>query len=150
LPAEPFDKSRPTDGIVILNNWNGTSSASPPLRLAGKFDPSTDGLPGEQSPDRKRDFLILKVWGAMFFVYALYSKKYDKIYIGQTCDLKNRLIEHNLGLSFYTKRYLPWEIIYTEECFSRSEALKREKQLKSQKGREFVWNIIKAKNSADL
>ena len=82
----------------------------------------------------------------MFYVYALYSSKFNKIYIGQTCDLTNRLIEHNSGKSFYTKRFIPWEIIYTEEFETRGEAMKREKQLKSQKGREFVWNIIKKKS----
>ena len=82
----------------------------------------------------------------MFYVYAIYSSKFNKIYIGQTCDLTNRLIEHNSGKSFYTKRFIPWEIIYTEEFETRGEAMKREKQLKSQKGREFVWNIIKKKS----
>ncbi|MBI3123947.1 MAG: GIY-YIG nuclease family protein, partial [Ignavibacteriales bacterium] len=46
----------------------------------------------------------------MFYVYVLYSSKFNKIYIGQTCDLTNRLIEHNSGKSFYTKRFIPWEI----------------------------------------
>jgi len=82
----------------------------------------------------------------MFYVYALYSSKFNKIYIGQTCDLTSRLIEHNSGKSFYTKRFIPWEIIYTEEFETRGEVMKREKQLKSQKGREFVWNIIKKKS----
>ncbi|KAF0215550.1 MAG: hypothetical protein FD178_1649 [Ignavibacteria bacterium] len=82
----------------------------------------------------------------MFYIYALYSSKFNKIYIGQTCDLTNRLIEHNSGKSFYTKRFIPWEIIYTGEFETRGEVMKREKQLKSQKGREFVWNIIKKKS----
>ena len=82
----------------------------------------------------------------MFYVYALYSSKFNKIYIGQTCDLTSRLVEHNSGKSFYTKRFIPWEIIYTEEFETRGEVMKREKQLKSQKGREFVWNIIKKKS----
>ena len=82
----------------------------------------------------------------MITVYALYSTKFDKIYIGQTDNLERRLFEHNNGLlSTYTKRYKPWQIIYTEEYQTRSEAFKREKQLKSQKGREFIWKIIKKK-----
>ncbi|KAF0215551.1 MAG: GIY-YIG catalytic domain [Ignavibacteria bacterium] len=60
----------------------------------------------------------------MFYVYALYSSKFNKIYIGQTCDLTNRLIEHNSGKSFYTKRFIPWEIIYTEEFETRGEVMK--------------------------
>jgi putative endonuclease len=86
----------------------------------------------------------------MFFVYALYSSKFNKIYIGQTVDLDKRLTEHNAGLSFYTKRFMPWEIVYTEKIKTRTEAMKREKQLKSQKGREFIWNHIRKENTAGL
>lgn len=83
----------------------------------------------------------------MITVYTLYSSKFDKIYIGQTDNLERRLFEHNNGLlSTYTKRYKPWQIIYTEEYQTRNEALKREKQLKSQKGREFIWKIIREKS----
>ena len=31
----------------------------------------------------------------MFTVYVLYSEKYDKLYIGDTSDLKKRLLSHN-------------------------------------------------------
>lgn len=77
-----------------------------------------------------------------FYTYVLYSSEHNKIYIGQSSDLQKRLFEHNTGMSKYTKRYLPWEIIFKEEFDSRSEAMKREKELKSQKGREFIWNLI--------
>ena len=80
-----------------------------------------------------------------YFTYALYSKTFHKIYVGQTMNLEKRLEEHNSGLSNYTKRYIPWEIIYTENHQTRSDAVLREKQLKSQKGREFIWKIIKTK-----
>ena len=82
----------------------------------------------------------------MFSVYALYSKTFNKIYIGQTEDLARRLFEHNNGLLLgYTKKFKPWEVIYTEKCSTRREALVREKQLKSQKGREFIWRIVNEK-----
>ncbi|WP_343030475.1 GIY-YIG nuclease family protein [Fulvivirga aurantia] len=45
----------------------------------------------------------------------------------------------------YTVRYRPWEVIYTEEHSNKSEALKREKQLKSAKGRQFIWEMIDKK-----
>lgn len=82
----------------------------------------------------------------MYKVYVLYSEKFNKIYIGQTDNLERRLFEHNNGLlSSYTKSYKPWNILYTEEYSTRSEALKREKQLKSQKGREFIWELVNNK-----
>lgn len=86
----------------------------------------------------------------MFYVYALYSSKFNKIYVGQTIDLDKRLIEHNSGLSNYTKRFMPWKIIYTEKVETRTDAMKREKQLKSQKGREFIWNLIRKENISGL
>ena len=78
----------------------------------------------------------------MFFTYVLFSIKFDKIYIGQTSNINKRILEHNSGLSRYTKSYTPWKLIHSEEFYTRSEAMKREKELKTQKGREFIWNII--------
>lgn len=43
----------------------------------------------------------------------------------------------------YTSRFDgEWQLIYNEEVASRQEALIREKQLKSFRGREFVKNFI--------
>ncbi|MDQ8004969.1 MAG: GIY-YIG nuclease family protein [Pedobacter sp.] len=75
----------------------------------------------------------------MFTVYILYSKQFDKIYIGYTSNLEQRLLSHNaLATKGYTIKFRPWEILHTEVFESRSEALRREKQLKSAKGREFI------------
>ena len=78
----------------------------------------------------------------MFYVYVIKSENSDKTYIGQTSDLEKRLRQHNdLGNNFskYTKRNKgPWKLIYKEEVSTRSEALRREKFLKSGKGRELI------------
>ena len=74
----------------------------------------------------------------MFYTYVLYSVKFDKLYVGQTNFLQMRLEEHNRGLSNFTKRYKPWQLIHYEEFKTRSEAMKREKELKSHKGRDFI------------
>ncbi len=80
----------------------------------------------------------------MFTVYVLYSCEFDKIYIGYTSDIEKRMLSHNqLATKGYTIKYRPWKIIYTEIFESKSEALKREKQLKSAKGRLFVRGLIK-------
>ena len=78
----------------------------------------------------------------MFYTYVLYSDRFDKIYIGQINNLEIRLREHNEGLSKYTSRYLPWKMVYYEEFQTRSEAMKREKELKSHKGREYIRKIL--------
>jgi len=80
----------------------------------------------------------------MFTVYILYSSDFDKIYIGYTSDIENRMLSHNkLATKGYTTKYRPWKIIHTEVFESKSEALKREKQLKSAKGRLFIRLLIK-------
>jgi len=81
----------------------------------------------------------------LFTVYVLYSDSFQKIYIGGSSDLKSRIESHNsLNDKGYTKRYRPWKVVYTEEFNAKAEAMKRERQLKSAKGREFVWNLIKS------
>jgi putative endonuclease len=63
----------------------------------------------------------------MFTVYVLYSPSHNKIYIG------------------YTLKYRPWEIIHTEFFETKLAAMKREIELKSANGRQFIWNLIKNK-----
>ena len=81
----------------------------------------------------------------MFYVYAVYNQKHDKIYIGQTDDLEQRIRLHNSKQfkSSYTARFDgKWALVYQEELETRRESLKREKQLKSYRGRQFIKNLI--------
>ena len=78
----------------------------------------------------------------MYFTYVLYSPGYDRIYIGQTDNPEKRLERHNLGLVKSTKAYRPWKLIHYESFPSRSEAVKREKELKSHQGRNFIRNQL--------
>ncbi len=81
----------------------------------------------------------------MFTVYVLYSKSYDKIYIGFTSNLEQRLLSHNeLGKKGWTIKFRPWQLIHTEVFQLKSDAMKREKQLKTATGRNFIWSLIKA------
>lgn len=66
----------------------------------------------------------------MFYVYIIRSKKNDSLYIGSTNNLERRLSEHNSGKSNYTKKYMPYEMIYYEAYKAESDARKREKNLK--------------------
>ena len=82
----------------------------------------------------------------MFTVYVLYSEAYEKIYIGYTSDLAKRFLSHNeLGTKGWTIKFRPWEIIYTEEYLLKSDAMRREKELKSSRGRMFIWDLIENK-----
>lgn len=74
----------------------------------------------------------------MYFVYVVRSKEGFR-YTGMTEDLEKRLIEHNeKKLSCWTKRGTIWELTYKEEFETKSEALKREKWLKSGVGRDYL------------
>ena len=78
----------------------------------------------------------------MYIVYVLCSLKDGKHYTGYTIDLTRRLKEHNSGKTESTKRRRPFEIVHTEEFGSEEEAKKREKYLKSGKGREELNKIL--------
>ena len=82
-----------------------------------------------------------------WYVYTLYSKEFDRIYIGMSEDPVKRLAEHNSGKTTSTKPYRPWIKIYEEFVGEIKAARKREKQLKSGSGREFIKDLIE--NSLD-
>ena len=85
----------------------------------------------------------------MFTVYVLHSPTHDKIYIGFTSDLENRLRSHNIFASKgWTIKFRPWVLIYTESFTTKTEAMKREKNLKGAKGRAEIWNMIKLQKDA--
>jgi putative endonuclease len=66
----------------------------------------------------------------MYKVYILYSSILDKFYTGQTEDMERRLEEHNRGKTSFSARGMPWTLVYSKECSSRSEAIKLEKFIK--------------------
>ncbi len=81
----------------------------------------------------------------MFTVYVLYSEAFGKIYIGYTSDLQKRLASHNyLASKGWTVKYRPWKLVYQEIFEIRQDAMKREKQLKTAKGRQSVWKLIRS------
>ena len=83
----------------------------------------------------------------MFNVYVLYSSDYKKIYIGFTSDMEARISAHNHPKNNgWTKKFQPWIVVHKEQFEVKADAMKREKQLKSAKGREFIHNIISNKD----
>lgn len=64
------------------------------------------------------------------YVYILKCKD-NSFYTGWTTDLSKRIQRHNLGLGAkYTRNRRPVELIYFETFQNKSEALKREYQIK--------------------
>ena len=79
----------------------------------------------------------------MYTTYVLYSEKYDKIYVGFTSDLERRLLSHNeLSRKGWTVRFRPWRLLYKEEYERKSDAMRRERELKSYQGRQFIRQLL--------
>ena len=80
-----------------------------------------------------------------YTVYILANPD-DRIYIGQTQDLERRLREHNDPddhTTQYTKRYPgPWRLLHVETFSTRSEAMRRERQLKGGQGRQWIRGTL--------
>jgi putative endonuclease len=73
----------------------------------------------------------------VFLVYVLRNAT-GRLYVGYTGDLDRRLAEHQSGLSRWTKGRGPWELVLRESYSSRSEAMRRERALKTGQGRRWL------------
>ena len=78
-----------------------------------------------------------------YVIYILFSKEYNKTYVGFTSNLIERFKSHNyLSKKGYTIKFRPWYVIHVEFFTTKSEALKREKLFKTGKGREIIKEIV--------
>jgi putative endonuclease len=73
-----------------------------------------------------------------YSVYVIQSEFNRSFYVGMAQDVQERLKEHNAGKSTYTKSFIPWKLIYSEEVGEAPLARKREKYLKSTAGKNFL------------
>ena len=79
----------------------------------------------------------------MYSVYILKSKLNGRYYVGYTSDLQQRIKYHNNGKNISTKKYVPWEIAYSEPFETKKEAWLRERQIKSYKSGVAFKKLIK-------
>lgn len=79
----------------------------------------------------------------MYYTYILQSRKDNMLYVGFTPDLKNRYEQHSKGKVASTKYRIPFDLIYYEACRSKTDALHREKYLKSSWGKRYIKNRLK-------
>jgi putative endonuclease len=79
-----------------------------------------------------------------YWVYILQSDRDGSFYIGYAADLAERLRRHNEGRSSYSKAKIPWRAVYQEEYLTRSEAMKRERELKGKKSRAYIEELVRA------
>ncbi|MDO8594259.1 MAG: GIY-YIG nuclease family protein [bacterium] len=76
----------------------------------------------------------------MFKVYVLENQIDKGWYIGETDNLKRRILEHNSGRGGRTTKRGGgiWKLIYAEAYLNKSDALGREKFLKSGSGHRYL------------
>ena len=77
-----------------------------------------------------------------YYTYILKSLIKDWYYIGHTSNLDKRLSEHNTGRNKSTKPYKPYKIVHLEHFKSKSEAYKREQQIKRYRHGEAFKRLI--------
>jgi putative endonuclease len=83
----------------------------------------------------------------MYYTYILYSSSTDRYYVGSCDDLTIRIAQHNAGRNKSTKAGVPWIIQYTETFSTRSDARKRELEIKKKKSRKYIEWLINSSDS---
>ena len=75
----------------------------------------------------------------MFYVYLIKSVEHpEQRYIGFTEDLKQRIADHNSGLSPHTKKYMPWKLVTYLAFSDKYAALDFETYIKKGSGHAFA------------
>ena len=82
------------------------------------------------------------------YVYVLYSPGHRRFYIGISDQPDVRFKQHNAGKVKSTRPFRPWTMLLLEEHASRSEALKRERYLKSGWGRRWLKKQVQGNGLA--
>lgn len=78
-----------------------------------------------------------------FYVYIIQSENDGSFYIGSTNNLAERIERHSQGRSKYTKSKRPWRLRHSEEFETRSEAVKRENQIKRRKKKDYIEKLVR-------
>lgn len=78
----------------------------------------------------------------MWYVYVLVCQD-GSLYTGVTNNLQKRFLEHENGKGGrYTRSHKPVKVIYKEKFNTKSEALKREAEIKSWKREEKIKKLF--------
>jgi putative endonuclease len=79
----------------------------------------------------------------MFYIYVLKSLKDRNFYIGYSTNLKQRFEYHQKGYVKSTKARRPFELIFYEAYKSVTDAKRREKYLKTNKGKSTLKIMLR-------
>jgi putative endonuclease len=80
----------------------------------------------------------------MTYLYFILSPAKNKIYVGVTSNLQERLRKHNdhSYAGAFSKIATDWELIFQKEFEDKQEALFLERFIKRMKSRKFIQKII--------
>jgi len=79
----------------------------------------------------------------MYYTYVLASLKDGEWYTGAASDLKARLSQHERGEVSSTRFRRPWQLIYYEACREAADAYRRERYLKTGRGKRYRRQRLK-------
>ncbi len=76
----------------------------------------------------------------MYYTYVLLCRNFsrEKLYVGSTSDLEERIRSHRNKSVPFTKEFDSISLIYYEASLNKSDARKRELQLKTGFGRGYI------------
>jgi len=77
-----------------------------------------------------------------YWLYILQSERRETFYTGSSDEPHKRLLYHNAESKGYTRRYRPWNIVYTHPFDSKEKALQAEKIVKSWKSKKMIRMLI--------
>lgn len=77
-----------------------------------------------------------------YYVYVLQCAD-QKLYTGFTEDLNARIVRHQKGLVLATRPRLPVELVFYEAYPNKYDALRREKYLKTTKGKQTLATMLR-------
>ena len=80
----------------------------------------------------------------VYWVYVLESLTNRSRYVGSTHDVSHRLDRHNAGRCPATKEDKSWRLIHEEEHLTRTSAARREKFLKTGRGKDVLKGLTRA------
>jgi putative endonuclease len=80
----------------------------------------------------------------VYYLYILQSESTGRFYIGQTQNVPERLVYHNANYSKSLKNRGPWRLVFTQQFRTRSEAVRRERQIKLWKDRRMIEKLLSA------
>ena len=83
------------------------------------------------SPQKLSDLRAFFIYVMMYYTYILYSKQLDVFYVGFTGNLDARLTYHNGGFEQFTKKGVPWILVWAVEKPNKVDAMALEKKIKN-------------------